>query len=245
MKENFFEYFKICLLEDKLPHAFLIETENLEETFLKVIKLLNENNLINTLDYINNINLIVIEPDGKEIKSESIANLQKRFSLKPLNDNYNIYIIKEANKMNISSANKLLKFLEEPNSTTIGILLATNSQVLPTIKSRCQIFKILDDKNYTELEKEATILIDFLNNMNNQNEIECKKRYTKYERTDLINLFELVINSYNNVLKECSLQELKLIANIILVLENVLRMLKSNVNIDLLLDKLCIEVKNS
>ena len=226
MKENFFEYFKICLLEDKLPHAFLIETENLEETFLKVIKLLNENNLINTLDYINNINLIVIEPDGKEIKSESIANLQKRFSLKPLNDNYNIYIIKEANKMNISSANKLLKFLEEPNSTTIGILLATNSQVLPTIKSRCQIFKILDDKNYTELEKEATILIDFLNNMNNQNEIECKKRYTKYERTDLINLFELVINSYNNVLKECSLQELKLIANIILVLENVLRMLK-------------------
>ena len=68
MKENFFEYFKICLLEDKLPHAFLIETENLEETFLKVIKLLNENNLINTLDYINNINLIVIEPDGKEIK---------------------------------------------------------------------------------------------------------------------------------------------------------------------------------
>ncbi|NLL02345.1 MAG: hypothetical protein GX265_04940 [Mollicutes bacterium] len=245
MKENFFEYFKICLLEDKLPHAFLIETENLEETFLKVIKLLNENNLINTLDYINNINLIVIEPDGKEIKSESIANLQKRFSLKPLNDNYNIYIIKEANKMNISSANKLLKFLEEPNSTTIGILLATNSQVLPTIKSRCQIFKILDDKNYTELEKEATILIDFLNNMNNQNEIECKKRYTKYERTDLINLFELVINSYNNVLKECSLQELKLIANIILVLENVLRMLKSNVNIELLLDKLCIEVKNS
>ena len=34
-------------------------------------------------------------------------------------------------------------------------------------------FKILDDKNY-KLEK-ATILIDFLNNMNNQNEIECKK----------------------------------------------------------------------
>ena len=51
-----------------------------------------------------------------------------------------IFILLEANKMNISHK-QIIKILEEPNSTTIGILLATNSQVLPTIKSRCQIFK--------------------------------------------------------------------------------------------------------
>ncbi len=235
----------MCLLEDKLPHAFLIETENTEDTFFKVINLLKENNLIDTFDYINNINLIVIEPEGKEIKSESIANLQKRFSLKPFYNDYNIYIIKQAEKMNNSSANKLLKFLEEPNTSTMGVLLATNSQVLPTIKSRCQIFKIIEDKNYNELEKEVDILIDFLNNMNDANEIECKKKYSKYDRTNLVNIVELTISKYNEEFNVNSIQKLKSAANVILVLENILRMLKSNVNIELLLDKLCIEVKNS
>ena len=246
MKEDFYRYFKLCFLEDKLPHAFLIETENIESEFLKIIQLLYDSKLIKNIDYINNLNLIIIEPEGKEIKSESITNLQKRFNLKPLNDRYNLYIIKNAEKMNNSSANKLLKFLEEPNSTTLGILISANSQVLPTIKSRCQIFKILDNQDNSTFCEEIKLLMDFLNNINEENELKCKNIFSKVERQELIHIIDSVIKKYNQDMnfKERTIPEIKKTAKIVLVLENILRLLKSNVNIELLLDKLCIEVKN-
>ncbi len=49
-------------------------------------------------------------------------------------------IIHQAEKMNMNSANSLLKFLEEPPANFM-IILETQSlgKILPTIRSRCQI----------------------------------------------------------------------------------------------------------
>ena len=41
-------------------------------------------------------------------------------------DNKRIYVIKEADKMNLFASNTLLKFLEEPVDDVIAILLTTN-----------------------------------------------------------------------------------------------------------------------
>ena len=50
-----------------------------------------------------------------------------------------LFIIYNAEKLNTSSANTILKFLEEPEENIIAVLTTDNRyQVLDTILSRCQ-----------------------------------------------------------------------------------------------------------
>ena len=242
LKEDLYNYLDLCLLEDKLPHAFLIETEELNLQFDTLLQYLYKNKMIQNLNFDNNLNLIVIEPDGKEIKSEAISTLQKRFIYKPVNNKYNIYIIKEAEKMNLSASNKLLKFLEEPNQNIIGFLLAKDSQVVTTIKSRCQIFKIINEKKIED-NKDSELLIDLLMDLTIEKELKLKMFFSKFERTDLIYIIEETILKYNHLLSEKD-NQISYYSKIIINLDKILHLLKSNVNIDLVLDKLCIEVKD-
>ncbi|WP_100332718.1 DNA polymerase III subunit delta' [Bacillus xiapuensis] len=81
-----------------------------------------------------------IEPDGLSIKKHQIAFLQQEFSKTAVEASRKIYIIQHADKMTASAANSLLKFLEEPQSDTVAMLLTEQVQrMLPTIISRCQV----------------------------------------------------------------------------------------------------------
>ena len=85
-----------------------------------------------------NPNLTVINPSGEYIKKEQIIDLQNEFGL--TSDDKRIFIINEADKLTSSSANSLLKFLEEMGENTYGVLITENeNRILPTIKSRCQV----------------------------------------------------------------------------------------------------------
>ncbi len=58
--------------------------------------------------------------------------------IKPYSSKYKIYIVDEAEKMNVQAQNALLKTIEEPPAYGIILLLTTNADVfLPTILSRC------------------------------------------------------------------------------------------------------------
>lgn len=58
--------------------------------------------------------------------------------IKPYASPYKIYIIDEAEKMNVQAQNALLKTIEEPPAYVIILLLTTNADsFLPTIRSRC------------------------------------------------------------------------------------------------------------
>ena len=58
--------------------------------------------------------------------------------IKPYKGPYKIYIIDEAQKLNVQAQNALLKTIEEPPSYAVILLLTTNAQsFLPTILSRC------------------------------------------------------------------------------------------------------------
>ena len=62
--------------------------------------------------------------------------------------NKRIYIIKNADRFNASSANTILKFLEEPEDDIIAILLTTNRyHVIETILSRCQILTLANTED--------------------------------------------------------------------------------------------------
>jgi DNA polymerase-3 subunit delta' len=58
--------------------------------------------------------------------------------IKPYSSKYKIYIVDEAEKMNIQAQNALLKTIEEPPAYGVIMLLTTNADsFLPTILSRC------------------------------------------------------------------------------------------------------------
>ena len=81
-----------------------------------------------------------VAPDGLSIKVQQIRDLQEEFSKKGVESARKVYMINHADKMSVSAANSLLKFLEEPNSQTVAFLLTEQpQQILPTILSRCQM----------------------------------------------------------------------------------------------------------
>lgn len=87
----------------------------------------------------NHPDLISIAPDGTAIKIDQIRQLQRMFSYRSKSGNPKAYIIDQADKMNVQAANSLLKFLEEPPSPAVAILLTNNGKaLLPTIQSRAQ-----------------------------------------------------------------------------------------------------------
>ena len=72
-----------------------------------------------------------------------------------------MFIIRDADKMHVNAANSLLKFIEEPQSQIyIFLLTADDSRILPTIKSRVQLFYFPKNKAYLEdlLQREGLLL---------------------------------------------------------------------------------------
>lgn len=87
----------------------------------------------------NHPDLHQVAPDGSTIKIDQIRDLQRIFSYRSESGNYKVYIIDEAEKMSVQAANSLLKFLEEPPSPAVAILLSDNGRaLLSTIQSRAQ-----------------------------------------------------------------------------------------------------------
>ena len=74
----------------------------------------------------------------------SVDNIRQQvngdIAIKPYSGTYKIYIIDEAEKMNVQAQNALLKTLEEPPSYAVILLLATRAEaMLQTILSRCVV----------------------------------------------------------------------------------------------------------
>lgn len=94
-----------------------------------------------------------IEPDGATIRNEQIDYLRKEFAYSGVESTRKVYIINQTETLTTHAANRLLKFLEEPNITSTAILLTDHSQaILPTIRSRCQLIDLqpLDEVNFQQ-----------------------------------------------------------------------------------------------
>ncbi|RKP45467.1 DNA polymerase III subunit delta' [Cohnella endophytica] len=101
----------------------------------------------------NHPDLHVITPDGATVKIEQIRTLQRELSYRSVGSGYKVYIIEGAETMTVQASNSLLKFLEEPPSPVVAILLAPSAQaVLPTILSRTQLVSFVPGDRDT-LEK--------------------------------------------------------------------------------------------
>ncbi len=77
------------------------------------------------------------------IFASEAAEIIKKLSLKTFESEFKIMIIWMPEKMHQSTANKLLKMIEEPPDKTLFLLVSEEpDKVIPTILSRCQLIKI-------------------------------------------------------------------------------------------------------
>lgn len=217
--------------KNKLSHAYLLETNGYSDkkAFAVAIAkyLLCPKNQENKDDCVKctickNIDknifedLKIIEPAGLWIKKEQLIELQSDFSKISVQSGKKIYIITDATRLNTSSSNSLLKFLEEPNLNIIAILMADNiHQLLDTIISRCQIISLnskLENnlQNYLSVQVENLELIkntsiEFINKLEKKHEqmiLLSKKNFHNIisEKNDLIASFEIMILYYKDIL---------------------------------------------
>ncbi len=83
-----------------------------------------------------------VAPDGQFIKIDQMRSLSREVFFKPFEGRHRVFIIDEAEKFRDESANSILKTLEEPPDTSILILITSRpNDLLPTIRSRCQIYR--------------------------------------------------------------------------------------------------------
>ena len=214
--------------EDKLSHAYLLVTNNIENCLsdLKIaIKQINCNkeylenctkcNICNLINQNFLPSLIIIEPDGKMIKKEQILELKRKFSTKPIYTKENIYVIKNAEALNAASANTMLKFLEEPEDNIIGFFITNNvNNVINTIKSRCEILNVFYDVHDLNIDSVDNSLnktyLDVARNYIKKIEVEKSMRimYNKSEllniyseREDIKKVFQILVIIYEELLK--------------------------------------------
>ncbi len=160
--------------KERVPHAFLFygsEGIGKRSTALVFAKALNCERggtdacdactSCRKIDTGNHPDVLLIEPEGPFIKVADIKELQERMRFRPLEGLKRVVIIDDAERMNITSANSLLKTLEEPSPTNVFVLVSSRPHLLPmTILSRCHRLRfnpVQRDVIASFLEKERSL----------------------------------------------------------------------------------------
>ena len=84
-----------------------------------------------------------VETKQSMIYEKESGEILRKLSLKPYGDGYKVMVIWQPEKMNTTTANKLLKLLEEPPEKTVFLLVSEHpEQLLATIQSRVQTIRV-------------------------------------------------------------------------------------------------------
>jgi len=212
--EDYFKSFINLYNKNKLPQVILLSgqkglgkatfafhvvncllSENEIYKYEKNNFLINEDN--STYKLINsqtcpNFFLVQKNKLDSEIKVEKIRDLLKFLNKSSFSNNIKFIIIDNAETLNQTSSNALLKEIEEPSANTFFFIIHNNSlKLLDTIKSRCNEFKI----NFSKLEK-----INILRKISSQYNIslDAQKLVDNYYFESPGNLFRYFCELNNN-----------------------------------------------
>ena len=155
------EVFDAAIKYERLGHAWLITgptqvgKATLAQTFAQAINCTSETGRpclnCRSCQLIGNgkhPDVTTIEPTvsarGRAtLKIETMRDLQRKLQLASYESRYKIAIIQDFDAATIGGANAFLKTLEEPPSSTILILTASDADaLLDTIKSRCRVVAV-------------------------------------------------------------------------------------------------------
>ncbi len=220
------EYLKNAKKNNRLTHAYIFEGprgvgKNELAHYFACMLYSNSNVDLNSNEarlILNDefLNVYTIYPKNKSntITKDQILSLKEEFSYTSQIKGPRIYIINDVDTMNVSSANSLLKFIEEPQDELYGVLLTTNSKkILPTILSRCQLIRLNElDANFIRkelinkgLDNETSSILSHITN----DVFEAERLYHDNKIQNLIELFKDFFKLDNEVDKVKYFETLK------------------------------------
>ncbi len=170
-----------------------------------------------------------LQKDGKTLRAEIVVDQIRSVAadsvVLPNDGDCKLYIFPEADALNTSAQNALLKLLEEPPQGVYFLLCARNAEgLLPTVRSRCALYRIQGQEAETD-ESILTLCREYLDALGD--ELSLLLWQARAEKLDLAAFRTLV-----PALKEEAVMKLK--GKELLALESQLtecsEMLRVNVN---------------
>ncbi len=204
-------FVKKMIENHKISHAYIIEANEYSKAFDFALSFAKA--ILCPFNYFNNkqckecrqcekiengvsLEVKIITPEDVWIKKQQLDELQKDFNKTSINGNKKIYIVNRAEKLNASSSNSMLKFLEDPPEKVIAILVADKSaNLLSTIVSRCQVVLLKNNEgnqlkslektySFDDYQEKIKNAIEFLNKI----EQDIEKTYITIKK-EFFNLF--------------------------------------------------------
>lgn len=188
---------------NRISNAYIFESQNSIYNLEKAKEFANlmfKSKGIN-LDIDNNPDLIIIDKENESIKLEDVREVIKGIYLRPNNGKIKVYIFNNSQNLRVESSNALLKSIEEPSSYSHLIFTTTNAySLLPTIRSRCQIIKLIKDRDENDIDKKK--LAEILSNIiDGKLEYYYKnKSFFETNKEDKNDLFDSVIQYFSRIL---------------------------------------------
>ena len=161
--EQIIEHLKTAIEMGKVSHAYILNGPDLSgkmmiaEAFARALLCekqdpdgCGECRSCRQSDDRNNPDIIYVKHDKPNtISVDDIrTQLNNDIVIKPYSNQYKIYIVDEAEKMNQQAQNALLKTIEEPPAYAVILLLTANADsFLQTIRSRCITLNLKSVKN--------------------------------------------------------------------------------------------------
>ena len=164
--ERLKEHFQTAVKQNKISHAYIIEGEKgsgkkmIAAAFAKILQCEDrkeeegENGAVKAcgactsciqVEHKNHPDVIWVSHEKAGVISvgEIREQIVNTMDVMPYKGPYKIYIVDEAEKMNLAAQNAILKTIEEPPEYGIILLLTTNrGAFLPTILSRCILLSV-------------------------------------------------------------------------------------------------------
>ena len=201
---------------NRIAHAYIFEgpngTKKTSTAFLYAKSLLctnpnhfnpcNECHNCRRIDNRTHPNVFYVKPKGKVIVKQQITNLINEFSKASIEKGPRIYIIEEADKLNPTSSNTLLKTMEEPGQDIYQILITENyNSLLKTIISRAETlhFKPIDRNLIKDHLLKQGVQPNIANAISEYT-VDMGSAIKFAEDFEMINIIKLVTEIYKGIL---------------------------------------------
>ena len=158
-----------CTLSYHLSNYILSKKEDFSYDLQKFE--INKNNksyiLVNNNSH-PNFYLINLKEDKKNIEISQIRDMISFTNKSSFDNEHKIIVIDNLEYLNSSSANALLKVIEEPNNKVLFFLIHDNQKkIFNTLKSRCIQFRVYLEKKIKNKILSSLVDSNFYNELNN------------------------------------------------------------------------------
>lgn len=147
----------------KMPHAMIIEDTDVERALGKIlfsVKVVlcdsesekpcgNCGNCVK-IDSGSHTDVTILKPEKENasIKVDEIRKIREDTSILSFGGKQKFYIVENADLMTVQAQNAFIKILEEPPKNVVFILVCkTATSLLPTVRSRCQMYSSVLSNN--------------------------------------------------------------------------------------------------